>query len=157
VLGSLIAEIEAEESDTVLISAEHFSSRFGDRETRQLASDFADYDCRIAVVLRDHCSRIFSAYSQTALSGRNITLDEFCHEIFQPHSRYVLYAETIQLWERAFGRNNTSLFCYSPGENIVQVLCGSLLSSAMPLPSMESYWDNRSLGPGPTERLRRAE
>jgi hypothetical protein len=153
VLQSLTAEIDEDCSDTILISAEHFSSRFGDVEIGQLASDFADYDCRIAVVVRDHVSRLYSAYSQTVLSGRGMTLDEFCDEVFHPHASYMRYARTILAWERVFGRKNISVFCYLPGKNIIPVLCENLISSALPLSKIESYWDNRSAGPGPTERL----
>jgi hypothetical protein len=153
VLRSLTAEIKEDDSHTILISGEHFSSRFGDMEIAQLAADFADYDCRIAVVLRDHVSRLYSAYSQTVLSGRDITLDAFCDEVFHPHAHYMRYAKTIQAWEQAFGRESMSVFCYFPGKNIIPTLCENLISSAMPLSSIESYWDNRSAGPGPTERL----
>jgi hypothetical protein len=153
VLRSLMAEIDDDDSDTILISAEHFSSRFGDMEIGQLASDFADYDCRIAVVVRDHGSRLYSAYSQTVLSGRDMTLDAFCDEVFHPNAHYMRYAKTIVAWERVFGRKNVSVFCYLPGKNIIPVLCENLISSGMPLSAIKSYWDNRSAGPGPTERL----
>ena len=153
VLRSLTAEIDEEDFDTILISAEHFSSRFGDMEIGQLATDFGDYDCRIVVVVRDHVSRLYSAYSQTVLSGRDMTLDAFCDEVFHPHAHYMRYARTIQAWERVFGRKSVSVFCYLPGRNIIPVLCQNLISPAMPLSSIESYWDNRSAGPGPTERL----
>jgi hypothetical protein len=157
VVRSLTAEINQDDSSTVLISSEHFSSRFGDMEIRQLASDFADYDCRVAVVVRDHSSRLYSAYSQTVLTGRDITLDEFCDELFHPDNRYIRYAETILSWERVFGRQNISIFCHSPGKSIIPVLCKDLLSSTMTMPpsSIKSYWDNRSLGPRSVERLRR--
>src|SRR5215471_5579563 len=50
VLRSLIAEIEAADLPAILISGEHFSSRFREPEIRQLAADFSGFDCRIAVV-----------------------------------------------------------------------------------------------------------
>jgi hypothetical protein len=63
VLRSVKADVDRNDCGNVLISAEHFSSRFRDAEIAQLAADFAEFDCRIAVVLRDHRARLYSAYS----------------------------------------------------------------------------------------------
>src|SRR6185295_14138016 len=90
----------------VLISAEHFSSRFGDAEIEQLARDFAGYACRIAVVVREHASRIQSAYAQWILAGRTLSFEGYCDEIFDPAHRYVRYRDTIEPWDRIFGRDN---------------------------------------------------
>ena len=79
VLRSLRRQIDTSKPDTVLISAEHFSSRFGDAEIAQLARDFADYHCRIAVVFREHGSRIRSAYAQTILSRRTLSFEDYCN------------------------------------------------------------------------------
>ena len=76
VLRSLRAEIDRVNPATVLISAEHFSSRFGDAEIEQLARDFTGYECKIAVVVREHVPRLHSAYAQWILAGRILSFDE---------------------------------------------------------------------------------
>jgi Sulfotransferase domain len=154
VLRSLMAEINHDSADTILISAEHFSSRFSEIEIRQLASDFADYDCRVAVVVRDHLSRMYSSYCQSVLSGSHMTVDEFCDVNFHPDCRYTRYKETILLWEHVFGKENISVFCYRSGRSIIPDLCKTLVSSSIPLGAVASYWDNKSIGLGPTETLR---
>jgi hypothetical protein len=154
VLRSLMTEFHKESAETILISAEHFSSRFSETEIRQLASDFADYDCRIAVVVREHSSRMYSAYCQSVLSGSHMTIDEFCDSTFHPNCRYARYKETIVSWEHTFGKENICVYCYRPGESIIPVLCQNLVSPSMPLGTAASYWDNKSIGLRPTETLR---
>jgi hypothetical protein len=154
VIQSLMTEINTNIADTILISAEHFSSRFTELEIFQLASDFSDYDCKIAVVVREHGSRIYSAYCQSILSGSHMTIDEFCDANFHPSCRYARYKDTVGLWDRAFGTENVSVFCYHSGENVIQILCENLVSPSMPLATSGSYWDNMSIGLGPAETLR---
>jgi hypothetical protein len=154
ILRSLFKEIEKAAPDTVLISAEHFSSRFRDEQIRELAADFAGYDCRIAVVVRTHSARIFSAYSQTVVSGRSLTLDEFCDEIFEPGNRYARYKETVIPWENTFGQENVRIFSHGSGANIVESLCEALIPGVAPKLEPSSYWDNKSLGANSVETLR---
>jgi hypothetical protein len=155
VLRSLIAEIADSGSEHILISGEHFSSRFRESEIERLATDFSQFDCHIAVVVREHRARLYSAYSQAVLAGRDMTLDAYCDEVFHPDNRYMRYAETIGAWERAFGRENLSVFCHVRGQDIIPVLCGALFPADLPLPRSKSYRDNLSIGPGATEWLRR--
>ena len=155
VLRSLLTEIGEAESSNILISAEHFSSRFREREIHQLAADFSDFDCRIAMVVREHRARFFSAYDQSVRSGRDITLEAYCDEIFHPGHPYLRYAATIGGWEQAFGRENISLFGYAPEHDIVPVLCEALISPKLALQFGQSRWENRSIGPEATEWLRR--
>jgi hypothetical protein len=155
VLRSLKAEIERSNASAVLISAEHFSSRFRDAEIGQLATDFSEFDCRVAVVVRGHRARLYSAYDQSVRAGRSTTLSAYCDEVFHPDNWYMRYATTIGAWERAFGHDNISVFCHSPGHDIIPVLCRALISSEFSPPADKTYWDNLSIGPGGTERLRR--
>ena len=154
VIQSLRTEIDADIADTILISAEHFSSRFTELEIIKLATDFSDYDCRIAIVVREHGLRIYSAYCQSILSGSHMTIDEFCDANFHPSCRYARYKETVGLWDHVFGKENVSVFCCNPGENVIGILCRNLVSPSMPLATSRSYWDNRSIGLGPAETLR---
>jgi hypothetical protein len=155
VLRSLMAEIADAGVEHVLISGEHFSSRFKEPEIERLATDFSGFDCHIAVVVREHRARLYSAYSQAVLAGRHMTLDAYCDEVFNPDNRYMRYAETISAWERVFSRENLSVFCHARGQDIIPVLCNALFPAGLPLPQSRSYWDNLSIGPGPTEWLRR--
>jgi hypothetical protein len=156
VLRALLAEIGEAESGRILISAEHFSSRFREREIRQLAADFADFDCRIAIVVREHRARLFSAYSQSVRSGRDMTLEAYCDEVLHPSNWYMYYATTIGAWEGVFGRGNVTVLCHLPDEDIVPVLCNALISPDPALLALDSRRENQSLGPSATEWLRRA-
>jgi hypothetical protein len=155
VLRSLMAEIDAAEVPNVLISGEHFSSRFREPEIERLAADFAGFDCRIAVVVREHRGRLYSAYSQAVLSGRDMTLGEYCDEVFDPANRYMRYGQTIGAWEAAFGRDTVVVFRHSSGQDIIPVLCAALIAADLPLSDTRAYWDNLSIGPRATEWLRR--
>ena len=154
VVRSLRKEIDSSDAGTVLISAEHLSSRFGAAEIRQLVSDFTDYECRVAVVVRDHVARACSAYCQTVISGRFLTVDEFCSELARPDNKYARYRETIGPWEEAFGKKSMSVFVHARGQNVIETLCAALISRAMPLSGLQAYRDNRSLGAGAIEALR---
>jgi hypothetical protein len=155
VLRSLKADVERTDCGNVLISAEHFSSRFRDAEIAQLAADFAEFDCRIAVVLREHRARLCSAYSQAVLSGRAMTLDAYCDEVFHPDNPYMRCAETIGAWQRVFGGENIVVRRHQRGEDMIPVLCRALVADDFPTSSGRTYWDNPSLGPQATEWLRR--
>lgn len=154
VLRSLRAEIDRVNPETVLISAEHFSSRFGDAEIEQLARDFAGHACRIAVVVREYLPRLYSAYAQWILAGRILSFDEYCDEIFAPESRYVRYRDTIEPWERIFGRDNMRVFSLAAGTNVIDLLCAALIPQVAGLRSGASYRDNTSLGASATIALR---
>src|SRR5579872_295090 len=155
-LQVLREEIGETSPDIVLISSEHFSSRFRETEIRRLAADFAGYDCRIVAVVKDHQSLLRSAYSQTVMSGRALTFDDYCDEVFDRGNRYLRYKETIEAWENAFGRANVNVHAYRPGADIVPRLCAALIPQAERLPAMPHYWENRSPGAGAIELLRRA-
>ncbi|MGH6726184.1 MAG: hypothetical protein ACREB8_06530 [Pseudolabrys sp.] len=154
VLASLFREIDRNTCDTVLLSAEHFSSRFREPEIERLAADFAGYDCRIAVVVRAHAPRICSAYAQSILAGRHLTVDEYCDEILTPDHRYIRYRETISAWERVFGTDKMCVFAYEAGPNIVETLRRNLVSAAIPVGNAANYWDNKSYDARATEALR---
>lgn len=153
VLASLRAEIARAKPKTVLISAEHFSSRFREAEIEQLARDFAGYSCQIAVVVREHAARIRSAYAQTILAGRTPSFEDYCDEVLDPEHRYVRYRATLEPWDRVFGRAAMRVLSLAPGTNAVDMLCRMLLPTVK-APAATSYWDNRSLGASAIEALR---
>ena len=156
ILRSLRREADKTKPKTILISAEHFSSRFREEQIRELASDFADHDCRIVIGVREHRSRIYSAYSQTIKNGRSLTLDEFCTELFDPKNPYIRYRDTITPWENTFGKENISVLASASGVNIVRVLCETVSPEAASALDTSSYWDNKALGAVSIEALRMA-
>lgn len=155
-LRSLHTAIAKASPDVVLISSEHFSSRFREEQIRALAADFADYNCQIAVVVRDHLSHLRSAYSQTVASGRALTFDAYCDEVFERGNRYLRYKETIGAWESSFGRANIRVLPYGRGVDIVGRLCEAVIPQAAMGHETRTYWQNRSLDAHSIEMLRRA-
>jgi hypothetical protein len=154
ILRSLNREIERASADTILISAEHFSSRFSATHIRQLAADFSDYDCQIAVVVRDHVARILSAYSTTIASGRYLTLQDFVDEICHTSNLYIRYRETISQWEDIFGAENMIVFPYREKYNVVELLAKSLISPNIQLRRTSGYAQNKSFGASAVEARR---
>ena len=154
VLRSLTREIKRASTHTVLISAEHFSSRFSAEQIQELAADFSDYDCQIAIVVRDHVSRALSAYSTTIASGRHLTLEAFVDELCHQNNKYMRYKETIEQWERVFGRGNISIISYHEKHNIVESLVRSVISPDIPTHRIAAYAENKSLGASTLEALR---
>ncbi len=154
VLRSLRAQIERAQPATVLLSAEHFSSRFREAEIERLARDFDGHPCRIAVVVREHASRIHSAYAQWIAAGRSLGFEAYCDEIFDPASRYVRYRDTIEPWDRIFGRENLRVLSLAAGSNVIDQLRAALIPQAAGLPAGTSYRDNASPGASATAALR---
>lgn len=144
VLRSLLGEIEAACVDTVLMSAEHLSSRFSATHIQELAADFSNYDCLIAVVVRDHVSRALSAYSTSIASGRHLTLDDFVNEICHPHNNYIRYRETITQWEAIFGEKNIIVISYND-KDIITVLAKNLISLDISSRRNDYYDKNKSI------------
>jgi hypothetical protein len=155
VVRSLIGEIEGASVDTALVSAEHFSSRFDAKRIDALAADFSRYDCRIAIVLRDHAARALSAYSTAILSGRYLTLQDYVDEICGPANIYIRYRETISQWEDVFGRANIRLIAYRRDDNMVGVLARALISPEMHAPRAGDYFEKKSPGAAAIEARRR--
>jgi hypothetical protein len=154
-VASLRREVATIAPDTVLISAEHFSSRFSPERILWLADDFRWADCRIAVVARDHFARALSAYATTIASGRDLTLDAYIDELGRPDNPYLRHEETIGRWERAFGRDRVQIIAYSEGRDIVEILARELIPNARRPGGAANYRLNVSPGASATEALRR--
>jgi hypothetical protein len=154
ILRSLNREIQGAAVDTILISAEHFSSRFSADQIRELAEDFSDYDCRIVIVLRDHVSRALSAYSTSIVSGRHLTLEEFVAEICDPANIYIRYKDIITLWETVFGRNNISIIPYKERDDVIKSMINYLMAEDFTSRCAKNYIRKESLGASALESLR---
>jgi hypothetical protein len=154
VLASLNREIAGTRADKVLISAEHFSSRFSPTQIQQLATDFSGYHCKIVVVVRDHISRALSAYNTTIISGRHLTLHEYVDELCRPTNLYIRYKETIRLWEAVFGAENIIVIAHADNSNIVEALTRTIVSPEFKFRGNESFSENKSLGASTIEAHR---
>ena len=154
VLRSLFKIVAKRVPDIVLISSEHFSSRFEPAEIEALAEDFAGRDCKILVVVREHRQRFFSAYATSIMSGRHLTIEDYAEEVLAPGNRYFRYQALIETWERVFGRAAIIVKPYRSDGGLIQTLLESLSPQPMPVLSAADYADNRSLSPGCTEALR---
>ncbi|MEJ0092031.1 MAG: hypothetical protein WDN46_00880 [Methylocella sp.] len=154
ILRSLLDEINKSQANTVLLSSEHFSSRFGEEQIQQLAADFAGCECRIFVTVRDHLARLCSSYSTSVMSGSELNIEGYAANVTAAGNKYIRVKDTVTPWAAIFGKKNISVFCYRPGENVVSTLCESLVAGGQSLPAPSSYADNRSLGPSLTEALR---
>jgi hypothetical protein len=146
VLKSLNQEITKADVGSIILSSEHFSSRFSSMQIHQLAADFSDYYCKIAVVVREHNLRALSAYNTTIMSGRHLTLHEYIDELCNETNLYIRYKETISLWESAFGAKNIIVIKYDECSNIVYDLVKKLISPEFKFIGIKSYTENRSLG-----------
>ncbi|HMK90324.1 MAG TPA: hypothetical protein VK446_11920 [Methylocystis sp.] len=154
-LASLRQEIEAAQAPTILLSAEHFSSRLTPVEIGRLAADFADCDCVVAIVVRAHEPRVCSAYSSTIRSGRDLTLDEFVAELATPGNAYLRYAETVLRWEHAFGRENIRLFNFEKSRDLIADLIRNIVGPGFTARAGAQYVDNKRYGAVALEALRR--
>jgi hypothetical protein len=154
ILPSLRAEIARAQAPAVLVSAEHFSSRLYPREVGLLATDFADCDCRVVIVLRGHEARVCSAYSSTIKAGRTLTVSEFIEELMLPGNSYIRYAETIGRWEQAFGRAHVSVLQLAEGGDSIGDLLRLVAPDLRP-ENLPRYADNASYGRTSLEALRR--
>jgi hypothetical protein len=156
VVDSLVQEIERDPVPTALISAEHLSSRFYPFQIERLAEDFAGFDIRIAIVLRGHEERAYSAYSSTIRAGRSLTLDAFVDELLVPENWYCRYAETILRWRRVFGEAAVAVFPFRKSRNVIDILWTDMLGlDGAPPHRAKGYFVNTDHGASVLEAMRR--
>ncbi len=154
VLRSLMRDIDRASETSILLSAEHLSSRFMKPQILELASDFADFDCRVVVFVREPSARFFSAYATQVASGGRLTLQEFADQVLAPGNLYIRTAETIALWEEVFGRTKIEVLVHAPRRSTIEAFFTTLFPNSAELPPSAAYASNRSLGPSATEALR---
>ena len=114
VVASLVDEIESSRHRTAIVSAEHFSSRFGERHIRALRADFQQFECHVVIVLRDHFSRLCSAYETYVSNGGPYPIEAFAEGLIRPGALDMRYADLIAPWEEVFGGNRIRLVPYGP-------------------------------------------
>jgi hypothetical protein len=166
ILKSLQSEIEAARAEKIILSSEHFSSRFREEQIQEFSADFADFDCKIVIFVRDHMSRLLSLYAVHVAGGGTLSINEYVDSILHPDNRTVRYAETIRAWEQSFGRANIRVCAYDAQRNIVERffdvagvgLTDRAAFGALKQRAIDPFGirKNRSLGPRAIERLRAA-
>jgi hypothetical protein len=154
VLASLRTEMVSSPAERILIAGE-FSSMFDDGQIERLADDFAGFDCRISVTVREHHSRLVSAYCNAVVYGQWRTLDQYCDLLLRPGNRYLRYADTIAGWDRVFGRDNVRVFCLPSSADVVPILADALIAPGVAMPGIASRRRNVSAEHRATEYLRR--
>jgi hypothetical protein len=151
---SVLREIETARENTILLSAEHFSSRFRQPQIAALAANFSGFDHEIVLFARDHFSLFFSAYATQVASGGRLTIEAFADQVLQPGNLYARYAETITQWEEVFGRERITVLRYSETHDILDDFLGVLGADPAHFPKPRPRRDNKSLGPNRAAILR---
>lgn len=103
---SLCAEVEASPAATALISSEHFAMHFDRSEALQLATDFARFDPRVVITLRDPHARFLSSYNTHVTAGGRLRLEDYARSVLVPGTRFMSARETVLIWQEAFGADN---------------------------------------------------
>ena len=166
VLSSLKKEIESSDATTIILSSEHFSSRFRGPQIRELAEDFSEYNCRVIVVLRDHLSRFFSAYATHVAGGGYFTINQFAQGVLMDDNLEIRYAKIIEAWSDAFGVHNVKVFPFDGRQDPAAAFFASVglspFEARLRSTKLQRWRDpfgsrtNWSLGPRETAVLRKA-
>lgn len=108
---TLFADFEARPEDTVLLSAEHFSSRCSRPERiERLGEMLGDRNVEIIVYVRPQQELLLSAYSTFLKSGGKKTLEELCQrQWLKPGAIYFNYFRMLNRWWDVFGRDRVTL------------------------------------------------
>ena len=114
--GQLAADILARAEDTVLLSAEHFSSRCSIVErVERIRGYLAPFDVRVIVYVRPQHELLISAYSEHIKNGGLMSIEEMgCGGWVLPKSRYFNYRLMLQPWVDAFGPQRICLRVFQP-------------------------------------------
>ncbi len=164
-VANLVEDIESGAYEKILLSSEHFSSRFSDAEVEKLARDFACYQPKIIVLIRDHYSLIRAAYSTSLNSGDRLTMADFLDLRLNPREdippvwrgifyRFLRYRETLEPWIKHFGKDNVVLLKYQKGVNVVEEIISEVVGSRFSVPSAQQYSSNQSIDAGLMEYVR---
>lgn len=108
---TLFRDMEARPEGTVLLSAEHFSSRCSRPERiERLGEMLGDRDVEIILYVRPQQELLLSAYSTFLKSGGKKTLEELCQrQWLKPGAIYFNYFRMASRWWEVFGRDKVTL------------------------------------------------
>ncbi len=154
-LNSLFAEIDrTAAAHSVLLSAEHFSSRFGAHQIEQLAVDFARFRPKIVILFRSHLEWLYSLYSTSVRNGSCLRYDDLVQHLLPPRGLIVAYRLIVEQWAKAFGKENLTLLRLREGDDATQLLTEAGYVPVLRGRGARSYRDNAGRGPRIIELLR---
>jgi hypothetical protein len=112
----LSADFEARDEETVLLSAEHFSSRCSRPERVSLLGEIlADRDVQVIVYVRPQHELLLSAYSTFLKSGGKKTIEHVAREQWlRPGAIYFNYFRMVKRWWDIFGRDRVTVRVFQP-------------------------------------------
>lgn len=142
-LGSLLLEIErAGDAQTVLISAEHFSSRFPPHQAERLRRDFERFKPRVVIVLRSHLAWLYSLYSATVRHGGQTRYDDLIRGFLEGKRFVVAFRALVERWLGAFGAENIAILHLREGDDIVELMARSGVIPSVSTDAPSRYRDN---------------
>ena len=111
VFDKLTADFAARKESTLLLSAEHFSSRCSKRQKLfYLRALFKEYPMQIIVYVRPQYELMLSAYSTFLKSGGKKTLEQVSRERWlKPKTNYFNYMVMLSGWWKVFGDENVTV------------------------------------------------
>ena len=109
--AKLFKDFESREEHTLLLSAEHFSSRCSRPERiSRLGQVLAGRDVEIIVYLRPQHELLLSAYSTFLKSGGKKTLEEVARQQWlRPGTPYFNYLKMVERWWETFGDDSVTV------------------------------------------------
>jgi hypothetical protein len=106
----LISDFDLRDEDTLLLSAEHFSSRCSRFDiTLTLSQLLAGLDVKILVYLRPQQEMLISAYSTLIRRGGKQSLAEARQRWLRPHSLYFNHLIMLESWLENFSRESVAV------------------------------------------------
>lgn len=111
IFKGLLADFEARKESTLLLSAEHFSSRCSKRQKLfYLRALLKSYPVQIIVYVRPQHELLLSAYSTFLKSGGKKTLEEVSRDRWlKTYANYFNYYNMLSGWWKVFGDENVTV------------------------------------------------
>lgn len=106
---TLRKEYDQANASLMVISAEHFSSRFSEPEIVALSQTLEDFDVTIVVYVRRQDEMALSAFSTKVRCGDREWFDS---EDIIPGNPYFNILQLVDLWAKYFGEENTQVLTY---------------------------------------------
>jgi hypothetical protein len=109
--NKLFHDFDSRDEKTLLLSAEHFSSRCSRPErVAALGKILKRYQVKIVVYIRPQHELLLSAYSTFLQSGGKKSLDEVARQQWlRPQAIYFNYLKMIERWWGIFGENSVTV------------------------------------------------
>lgn len=151
---ALKREIERSPAPCALLSAEHFSSRFDATAAGAFARDFAAYQPRVVVAVRDLHGRFLSSYATAIEAGGQKSIDDYADEVLDPRNPYLDIAATLAPWTRALGADRLTIVDYDAQGDVVTALLEACGAGALAGEARPARRARVSMGPDGVRALR---